>query len=550
MSTTQHTVVKGGLKLGFGQVVSQVCSFIRSIILARLISPANFGIAATFAMTFSLLEMLSNLSADKLLIQSKDGNHPELQSTAQLLDLMRGSVNAAIIFALAIPIARLFGVPQAAWAFECLALVPLIRGSAHLDSNRLQREIRFGPSVKIDIATNVVATLAAFPLGWWLRDYSAMLWLLVLQAIGYSIGSHLVAERRYALSWHPEYVKKMAAFGWPLLINGVLMFGIFEGDRLVIGASHRLFARSIYTLTDLGVYSVAFSITMAPTMFVGNVCNSLFLPLLSQVQGSVTQFNRRYSACAEMIALLAAAISIPFIIAGGKGVILIYGAKYSGASAVIGWLAAMWALRMIRVTPTLAAMARGDTRNAMISNLVRSTALAGILCAAALGSHLFWISICGFLGEVMATGVSILRLRVRSGVPVLLCVRPLFIAGAAMITAGLTSSFAAKAWLPAISSSALLVGLTVVAMLAAFPRLRQDLQLIVLRSGLRGGYRESGEGLALPLSGGSSGLDSGERMVGTAGRGVRQSHAVYETDAQRESATSRSPVVAGARDEI
>jgi O-antigen/teichoic acid export membrane protein len=521
MSSVQHSAVKGGLKLGFGQVISQVCSFARSIILARLISPANFGIAATFAMTFSLLEMLSNLSADKLLIQAKEGNDPDLQSTAQMLNVIRGSINAAIIFALAIPVARLFGVPQAAWAFECLALVPLIRGFAHLDFNRLQREIRFGPSVKIDVATNVIATLAAFPLGWWLRDYSAMLWLLVLQAVGFAVGSHLVAERRYSLSWHPEYVKKMAEFGWPLLINGILMFGIFEGDRLVIGASHRLFARSIYTLTDLGVYSVAFSLTMAPTMFVANVCNPLFLPLLSQVQGSIQQFNRRYSACSELVALLAAGISIPFIIAGGRGVILIYGPKYQAAGAVIGWLAAMWALRMIRVTPTLAAMALGDTSNAMISNVLRSTALVGILCAAALGSHLYWISICGFVGEVMATGVSILRLRARSGIPVMLCVRPLFIAGAAMIGAGLISGFAGKAWLPAIGSTALLVGLTAVAMLTAFPRLRQDLQVILLRSGLPGSFGKAEENATLPLSTVPSELDAEEQMVGTVDRDVR-----------------------------
>lgn len=483
MNKTHHSVVKGGLKLGFGQVVAQVCSFIRSIILARLISPANFGIAATFAMTFSLLEMLSNLSADKLLIQSKEGNNPDLQSTAHLLDVMRGAANAAIIFALAIPIARLFGIRQAAWAFECLALVPLIRGFAHSDFNRLQREMQFGPSVTMDISTNVVATLAAFPLGWWLRDYSAMLWLLILQAVAYTVGSRIVAKRSYSLSWHPEYIQKMAAFGWPLLINGVLMFGIFEGDRLVIGASHRLFLHSIFTLSDLGVYSVAFSLTMAPTMFVANVCSSLFLPLLSQVQGSATQFNRRYSACSEMIALLAAGISIPFIIAGGKCIVLIYGPKYEAAGAVIGWLAAMWALRMIRVTPTLAAMALGDTTNAMISNAVRSTALAGILCAAALGKPLLWVGICGFLGEFMATGVSIVRLRARSGVPVLLCVRPLFIAGGAMAIAGLTSSFAAHAWIPAISSSVVVVGLTGIAMLSVFPRLRQDLQVLVLRSG-------------------------------------------------------------------
>lgn len=543
MNSTQQTVVKGGLKLGFGQVVAQVCSFARSIILARLISPANFGIAATFAMTFSLLEMLSNLSADKLLIQAKEGNEPELQSSAQLLNVIRGSVNAAIIFALATPIARLFGVPQAAWAFKCLALVPFLRGFAHLDFNRLQRDIRFGPSVTIDIATNVLATLAAFPLGWWLRDYSAMLWLLVLQAVGFTIGSHLVAERRYRLSWHPEYVKKMAEFGWPLLINGLLMFGIFEGDRLIVGASHRLFARSIYTLTDLGVYSVAFSLTMAPTMFVANICNPLFLPLLSQVQGAIAQFNRRYAACSEMIALFAAGISIPFIIAGGKVVVLIYGVKYEAASTVIGWLAAMWALRMVRTAPTLAAMALGDTSNAMISNVLRSSAVAGMLVAAALGKPLYWISICGLLGEILATGVSILRLRMRNGVPVLLGVRPLLIVGAAMCLAGFTSSVTSKGWVPVIASTAILAGLTVVAMLATFPRLRQDLQLIVARYGFAG-FGESGVNVPLLYFSEDSGFDSQKETAAVGCRTICESHALPD----QASYVSSSPVVANASD--
>ena len=64
-------IFQGGVKIGLGQVFSQGCSFLRNVIVARLITPADFGIAATFAMTLSLVEMVSNLAAEKLLVQSR-----------------------------------------------------------------------------------------------------------------------------------------------------------------------------------------------------------------------------------------------------------------------------------------------------------------------------------------------------------------------------------------------------------------------------------------------------------------------------------------------
>jgi O-antigen/teichoic acid export membrane protein len=113
-------------------------------------------------------------------------------------------------------------------------------------------------------------------------------------------------------------------------------------------------------------------------------------------------------------------------------VILLYGQKYAAAGIFIGWLSGMWALRLVRTAPTLAAMAYGDTRNAMVSNLARSSALAGILLVAATGRSLVWIAVCGFLGELLALVVCVWRLQLRHGVPATLCFKPYaaFFAGA------------------------------------------------------------------------------------------------------------------------
>jgi O-antigen/teichoic acid export membrane protein len=329
----------------------------------------------------------------------------------------------------------------------------------------------------VDIASNIVVTLLALPLCWWLRDYRAMLWVLVLQAATARIGSNLLAERPYRWAWDSGVARRILTFGWPLLINGFLMYIIFDGDRFVIGSAKRLFARSPYTLVDLGVYSVAFALTAAPASMVAGISTSLLLPMLSKVQSSLPDFEMRYAFSSQTISLVAALIAIPFIVAGGSFVILIYGAKYALAASFIGWLAAMWALRTVRVAPTVAAMARGDTRNAMISNIARTLALPGILLAAATGGGLVWIAISGFVGELLALAVCVGRLQREHSVSAKLFLKPFAVSAAGMVLAGIVAVTATRhfGWFLSFSIAAGLMLLQLLSMLFVFPGLRKQL---------------------------------------------------------------------------
>src|SRR5579884_2568443 len=195
-------LLKGGAVMGMQQLACSSLSFIRMLIVARLVSRADFGIAATLALTVSLLDMTSDLNAGTLLIQAKDGNEPELQASAQSVGVVRGIACAAVLLLIARPVSFLFSVPQATWAFLCLALYPLVKAFAHLDYSRLQREMRFGPAARVEMTAQAAVTLAAWPLAFWLRDYSALLWLILLQATMTTAATHWVSERRYQLAWN------------------------------------------------------------------------------------------------------------------------------------------------------------------------------------------------------------------------------------------------------------------------------------------------------------------------------------------------------------
>jgi hypothetical protein len=88
---------------------------------------------------------------------------------------------AIVLFAVAGPVAALFDIPEVAWAFRILAVVPLLRCFAHLDMARMQRDMRFGASVWVDIGPQVLVTAIAAPLALWLGDYRVMLFIVMLQ---------------------------------------------------------------------------------------------------------------------------------------------------------------------------------------------------------------------------------------------------------------------------------------------------------------------------------------------------------------------------------
>jgi O-antigen/teichoic acid export membrane protein len=474
----------GGLKLGSSQAIVQACSFLRNVILARLISTADFGIASIFGMTFYLLEMISNLATETLLVQAEDGDDPPFQATAHLIQAGRGLINATVIFLLAMPISHLFGVPQARWAFACIALVPLTKAFTNLDPSRMQRHMRFEPGILMNLIPSVAVTLLVYPLAVWLRNYTAMLWLLVAQMAITVLVSHLVAERRYSWAWNSHYAKRIFTFGWPLLINGLLMYLIFQGDRFVIGAAHQVFPRSNFTLGDLGVYSVAFTLTMAPSLLVANVTSALFLPVLSRAQGDREQFNRRYLVCAQILVLAAAMISIPFVVAGGPLVVFVFGKKYAAAISVVGWLGAMQFLRTMRVAPTIAAMSLGDTENSMYSNIARTAAFLGILIVVATGRSLSWVAACGFFGEALALTVCLGRLQSKHSVRASVFLKTTAAPGAGLALSALIGYLGVQEmhWPIGVLAATCLMAIVFLAMMGLSPGLRDKFWSIVFRS--------------------------------------------------------------------
>lgn len=402
-------VLRGATIVTLGEVVGYAASFVRNMILARLLSKADYGMAAVFGMVMSLLEFTAKLSVGRVLVQDKEGEKPAFLATGHALQVSAGLVSAALIVCLAPWLARWFGIAEHGWALMMLGVVVLVRSLEHLDVRRFERNLRFGPSAAVEAVPQVVTTLAAWPLATWLGDYRAVLVLLITKAaLGCAI-SHMWAEQRYCWGWQPEYGRRMVRFGWPLVLTGFLMFGIMQGDQFLVA--------TYYSMADLAPYAAAVSLVMAPQFVVGRVFGSVALPLMARVQDDATVFAHRYRQMLRAMSLYAACSTTGMIVGAEAMMQAVYGPKYAGSGAILAWLAAVAGLRSLRVAVSTANLARGDSPSQLWSNLFRACSLFPAVVVALHGRPLWMIAACGVVGECVATLYCAWRLRQSIGIP-------------------------------------------------------------------------------------------------------------------------------------
>lgn len=404
----RHKLLSGALVLSVGRVGIYGFSFLRNLILARLLTKADYGLAASFGMAVSLLELTGKLAVDSQIIQAKDGNDPEFQASAHAFKLLAGVISAVLIAACAVPMAGAFGVPQARWAFAALGLVPLLKGLEHLDNARQQRNLVYTPMVVCEFTPQLVTTVLAWPVVVWLEDYRAIVVLTVCNSLLGIAMSHWMAERGFQLSWNRNHLVRLAAFGWPFLCNSFLMFVCQQGDQFLIGTG--------YSIEELAGYSLAYSLVSIPWFLFAQTGSALMLPVFSKCQDDAQRFAGQYRRCVEITAVVATALMIPVILLGEQTVSFLYGAKYEGVGYFVAVLAAAFAVRFIRFTPAIAAVARADTFNHLYSNVGRAVSFPlGIGVLALSGSPLLMAG-AGVVAEFIASYVSLERLRRKQGI--------------------------------------------------------------------------------------------------------------------------------------
>ncbi|MEQ1652130.1 MAG: oligosaccharide flippase family protein [Hyphomicrobium sp.] len=458
---------------GFG--AAQGLSFVRNALIGHALSKGDFGIAATITLILQTIETLSDLGADRLIVQAPDGDQPRFIGAAHTLLAARGIVLAVLLYIAGPLLAGLFGAGHAAAAFQIAALVPLIKGFMHLDYRLAQRRFDNRPQMLVEVVPQAAALLLTLPILAATRDYSAVVSLSIAQAMAGLLLSHVLASNDYRFAFDTRLLKRQLAFGWPILASALPLIAVYQGDRLIIG--------SLNGMEELANYTAAFMITMVPGLIAAKVGHALLLPVFSDTLRRGQSLAGKFKIAAEATVVLAAVYLAGFIVCGDAVVPIVFGAHYEGLGLVTSWLAAMWALRMIQAVPGMALMARGQTKPFFVAGVIRASALPCVFVAATHDASIASLAAIGFVFEALSLAYITWRLTsLERGLAATLLVRAGYLIPIVLV-AFLTTAAAPASTVATILSSAALMIAVGASGVALMPALNALVRRALLRRG-------------------------------------------------------------------
>jgi O-antigen/teichoic acid export membrane protein len=432
-----RSLTSGVAWMGAVKWSSQMLAWACTIIVARLLNPADYGLVGLATVYLGVVTLLSEFGIGTTIVALRTLSRDE---TAQIntLAILFGAVSFVVSCAAAPLLAAFFNAPQLTWVVIAMSTSFLVLGFRVVPQALMQREMRFK-----DLAINEGVQAVILSVG---SIVFAMLgfryWTLVISAVLGGIVSTIGVLRlvRVPIVW-PRWkeIGHALSFSRQTIIGRLAWYVYQNADFLVAG---RVLGREA-----LGAYTVGWTLASTPPDRITTLISRVTPSILSAVQHDAASLRRYLLIITEGIALVTIPATIGLGLVAPNLVPLLLGEKWSAMIAPLMLLAVASAIRS--VTPLLAQVltTTGHNRKTMWVNL----------SGAVFMPIAFWIgSRWGTIGIASAWVI----------------VYPLVVVVPSMIFAcrqiGLAPSTYLKSLWPSVSSAGLMC-LTVIAARQAYP---------------------------------------------------------------------------------
>ena len=311
------------------EVVSRTAFPIITVILARLLTPADFGVVATAMIAISFAQMFWDAGLSKALIQTKE-KPEEAAHVVFWTNLVLGLVIYALLFIGAPWVAVFFKSPSSGPVLRVLGLQIVIASLSSVQQALFVRELDFRRLFWIKLSTAFVPGFFSIPLAF----FGYGVWALVVGTLaGQTLNLVLLwyySTWRPSLQYDLSIARKMFGFGVWVLLESFGSWLIIWGDSVIVGR--------YLGIADLGVYRTGWLLV---TVIFGLALNP-FLPVLyptfSRLQNNRTAMKQSFHKVNRIVAVLALPMGLGLLLVGRELASVLFGNKWQGLGFVISIL--------------------------------------------------------------------------------------------------------------------------------------------------------------------------------------------------------------------
>lgn len=286
MSFSLRQKTLAGLLWSFIETIArQGIAFIVGVILARLLSPREFGVIGMITIFISVSQAFIDSGFTQAIIRKKDCSQTDL-STVFYFNLAVGILFYLLLFFSAGAISRFFNEPQLKQIVQVLGIGLIFNAFSIIQTAQLIRRIDF----KLQTRVSVAASLASGVVGIAMAYAGCGVWSLVVQDLSERAAISLLLWVWH--KWKPSWVfsgdsfKELFSFGWKLLVSGLLDTAYRNVFSLIIG--------KYFSAEALGYYTRADQFRSLPSQNISDVVHRVSYPVLSTMQDDIPRLKAGY----------------------------------------------------------------------------------------------------------------------------------------------------------------------------------------------------------------------------------------------------------------
>ena len=370
-SLTQKTLV-GTVWLLLWRVFTRSLGFVSTLVLARLLVPADFGLIA-MATTFAYgIEALSQLGLQDALVRRREDGL-DLHHTAFTLQLGRAVVTAAVVAAAAPAAAWWFTEPRLQTIVLVLAGLTVLNGLENVGMAEYRRAMRFDVQFKANVITRLAGfvTTIGCALAW--QSYWALLSGLVVASAARVVLSyrlHPFRPRLRLARW-----RELAHFSLWIWATAVVSLVWDRCDPFVLGPA--------FGTAKLGVYILAFEIALLPMTELIVPASDALYAAFARAQSAGESSTHHAPVAAGILLLGVAPMVLSLSAASGPVVEVLLGARWADAWPIIAVLTWACVFSPYSFICSMALVANGHVRqnfavNAAVSALKLTTLVVAV----------------------------------------------------------------------------------------------------------------------------------------------------------------------------
>lgn len=267
--------VKGVAWSGIDNVVQMGVTFVVSIVLARLLSPDDYGLLGLIAVFTAVCQALIYGGFTSALIRKKDATDDDY-NTVFISNLGMSLLLYAIIYLCSPAIANFFERQELVALTRVSSLGMIIGALALVQQTRLTKRIDFKTQTKITILASVTSGIIG--IGMALLDFGV--WALVAQQLSASASRTVLLF--FYNKWLPKFrfssnsFHELFGYGWKLMISGLLDTLWKELYQVIVG--------KFYTPATLGQYTRSKQFSQLFSSNLTGVVQRVTFPVLSNIQ--------------------------------------------------------------------------------------------------------------------------------------------------------------------------------------------------------------------------------------------------------------------------